>query len=102
MEKTNMIREKNGYNVDIPSLIFFRPTQGVYIYHIKLVNSVVPRAPIGGLSVKPVNPAQKITFYFIFPYFKRYMWVQCYRTRVCIRLSSGKIRICNLRYYFLI
>lgn len=62
--KTNLIWEKNGYNVDSPSILFFRPTQGVYIYHLKLVNSIVPQALVGGILVKPVNPAWKITFFF--------------------------------------
>lgn len=36
--------------------LFIRPTQGVYIYHLKLVFSVRPWDLVGGLSVKPVNP----------------------------------------------
>lgn len=45
-----------GYNVDNTSLTFFRPTQGVYIYHLKLVNSFFLCDPVSGLSVKPMNP----------------------------------------------
>lgn len=53
--KSDLIWEKNGYNVNSPSLISFRHTHGVYIYHLKLVSSIVLRALAVGLLVKPMN-----------------------------------------------
>lgn len=66
MGKSNLIREKNGYNFDISSLMCFRPTKSVYIYHLKLVYLVVLQDLVGGLLIKPMYPAQKnrIVFYF--------------------------------------
>lgn len=89
--KTNLIWEKKGYNVNNPSLLSVRPTQGVYIYLLKLVNLVRPWTLVGGLLVKPVNPTWKTTFYFIFSYFRRHGWVQCYRTHVCTQFSVGRV-----------
>lgn len=78
--KSDLFWEKNGCNFDSPSLMTFRPTKGVYIYYLKSANSVVLWASVGVLLVKIMNPARKITNYFIFSYFKRYTQVCSYRT----------------------
>ena len=46
-----------------------RHSHEVYKYHQKLVDSIRPQAPVGGILVKPINVVQKIGYIFIFSFF---------------------------------
>lgn len=61
----------------------FRTSHEVYKYQQKLVDSVRPHAPIGGLSVKPINCAREIEIFLSF-HILNYVQRLCIMVPACV------------------
>jgi len=81
-------------------LICFRHSHEVYEYHQKSIDSVRPWAPVGGISVKLVNPIRETRFFS--SYFKLCMCIWYYGTHVYMRFYKGRVTYGILKKCFLI